>query len=109
MALLSSASIPFPAALFLSASHCRAHGVSPSYPVQLSSSGKEYNEGMLRGLDYFLSEAGKRGIKVGQPHKAHLPGRGWPPPCRPVTWMWCQPAGWDVLVWMYSRWLRGGQ
>ncbi|KAL4425642.1 hypothetical protein ABPG75_009658 [Micractinium tetrahymenae] len=41
-----------------------AHGVSPSYPVQLDSSGSALNEGMLRGLDYFLSEAGRRGLKV---------------------------------------------
>ncbi|KAL4437982.1 hypothetical protein ABPG77_004203 [Micractinium sp. CCAP 211/92] len=41
-----------------------AHGVSPSYPVQLDNSGSSLNEGMLKGLDYFLSEAGKRGLKV---------------------------------------------
>lgn len=44
--------------------HCRAHGVSPSYPVQLDTSGSSLSEGMLRGLDYFLAEAGKRGLKV---------------------------------------------
>lgn len=65
--VLSSLSMLLPTALALGASRRRAHGVSPSYPVHLSSSGKEYNEGMLRGLDYFLSEAGKRGIKVGPP------------------------------------------
>ncbi len=44
----------------------RAHGVSPSYPVQLDNSGSSLNDGMLKGLDYFLSEAGKRGLKVGE-------------------------------------------
>lgn len=42
---------------------CRAHGVSPSYPVLLDASGS-YSEGMLRGLDYLLAEAGSRGLKV---------------------------------------------
>lgn len=42
---------------------CRAHGVSPSYPVLLDAAGS-YSEGMLRGLDYLLAEAGSRGLKV---------------------------------------------
>jgi hypothetical protein len=40
----------------------RAHGVSADYPVLLAPG--QYNEGLMRGLDYFLSEAGKRGLKV---------------------------------------------
>ncbi|PRW59651.1 nitrilase 2 isoform A [Chlorella sorokiniana] len=40
-----------------------AHGVSPSYPVLLDARGS-YSEGMLRGLDYLLAEAGARGLKV---------------------------------------------
>lgn len=43
----------------------RAHGVSPSYPVMLDGQGS-YSEGMLRGLDYLLAEAGTRGRKVRQ-------------------------------------------
>lgn len=37
--------------------------MSPEYPVLLRPG--EYNEGVLRGLDYLLSEAGRRGLKVG--------------------------------------------
>lgn len=44
---------------------CRAHGVSPSYPVMLDAQGS-YSEGMLRGLDYLLAEAGAQGLKVGR-------------------------------------------
>lgn len=40
-----------------------AHGVSTDYPVLLGPG--SYNEGMLRGLDYALDEARKRGLKVG--------------------------------------------
>lgn len=36
--------------------------MSNDYPSLLKP--RELNEGMLRGLDYFLAEAGKRGIKV---------------------------------------------
>jgi hypothetical protein len=43
-------------------SACRAHGVSPTYPSLLAPG--ELSQGMLRGLDYWLAEAGKRGIKV---------------------------------------------
>ena len=42
----------------------RAHGVSPSYPSMLDGKGS-HSEGMLRGLDYLLAEAGARGLKVG--------------------------------------------
>lgn len=52
----------------------RAHGVSPSYPSLLGPG--QYNEGLLRGLDYFLAEAGKRGIKVGSAPALLVP---WPP------------------------------
>lgn len=40
-----------------------AHGVSPPYPVLLGPG--NYNKGMLRGLDFALDEARKRGLKVG--------------------------------------------
>ena len=49
-----------------------AHGVSDSYPVMLQGPG-DLSEGMLRGLDYFLAEAGARGLKVG---RARGGGRG---------------------------------
>lgn len=39
-----------------------AHGTSPQYPSLLKPG--EYNEGMLRGLDFLLDEARKRGLKL---------------------------------------------
>ena len=39
-----------------------AHGVSSAYPVLLGPG--RYNEGMLRGLDFALDEARKRGLKA---------------------------------------------
>lgn len=47
----------------LTVARASAHGVSAEYASMLAPG--EYSEGMLRGLDYFLAEAGKRGIKVG--------------------------------------------
>jgi hypothetical protein len=47
---------------------CRAHGVSNTYPSLLGPG--DLNEGMLRGLDYFLAEAGRRGIKARSPGRA---------------------------------------
>lgn len=39
-----------------------AHGVTGQYATMPKPG--EYDEGLLRGLDYALAEAGKRGIKV---------------------------------------------
>ena len=41
-----------------------AHGVSSAYPVLLGPG--RYNEGMLRGLDFALDEARKRGLKASE-------------------------------------------
>ena len=42
----------------------------------------EYNEGMLRGLDYLLDEARKRGLKVRSQQRL-LHGAGAPQPAAP--------------------------
>jgi len=52
-----------------------AHGVSAEYPVLLGPG--SYNEGMLKGLDFALDEARKRGLKVRFMHCA-WPSETWP-------------------------------
>ena len=50
--------------------------MSPQYPVMLALG--QYNEGMLRGLDYFVAQAGQRGIKVQRGQRQRCSARSLP-------------------------------